>query len=230
MEPREPNVSVLEAWQGKFRAFPHSLSHPSPPSTEAPNFGRSYALARTCLNRAVLADVPRSIRVLEVGVDKGVQLRCLASLGFHNTTGTHVQRDAMRHACEQVPSAAGVQASGLHLPFRDGAFDMVCTSGLMTALCDGRLERLMRELYRCSNRWLWGWEPFTGECPGWSSALHPAARRKSVDFADAWRQAFPDLFAVRVQRLPGSLPGEGFQMFLLEKGGAGARVSPRPRR
>lgn len=226
--PRDVNPSVLEAWRGKFHEFPMSPTHAAAASSKESEYWRGYALARTCLNRALLADVPRSIRVLEVGVDKGVQLRCLASLGFHNTTGTHVQMDVMRHARHQAPEAIGVQASGLHLPFANDAFDMVCTSGLMGALCDGRLERLMRELYRCTSRWLWGWERFTGE---WQPAgLHPAARQRRVDFAAAWQQLFPDLHVVRVQQMPTPMPGGGFQMFLLEKGRPEARISPRPRR
>jgi len=210
---KNSNPAVVAEWRGKFMAKADLSARPA--ATTETAFWRGYALARSCLTREMLAPIPRSARVLEVGVDKGVQLRCLASLGFHHTAGTHVHFDVMQHARRQVAGAAGVQASGFHLPFKDAAFDLVCTSGLMGALYDGRMERLMRELHRCSGRWIWGWERL-----GRDNALSPrSADRMSIDFATIWRDSFPDLRLVRVQWLPTPMPGGGFQTFLLEKTG-----------
>ena len=177
-------------------------------------YWRGYALARTCLNRELLANVPRASRVLEVGVDKGVQLRCLHSLGFHRTAGTHIHFDVMQLTRRQAAATAGVQASAMHLPFADSSFDLVCTSGLLAKLSDGRMERLMHELYRCSRRWLWGWERL--ELDGSTHRLHRAGE-PPLDLATVWRDAYPDLRLVRAHWLPTPMPGGGFQTYLLEK-------------
>jgi hypothetical protein len=221
MSRQDTDLTIAQAWQGKFRTSPgHEIRPAAAGSTVAPPrphetaYWRGYALARTCLNRELLSTVPRNSSVLEVGVDKGVQLRCLGSLGFHRTAGTHILLDVVQHACSQAPDALGVQASAMHLPFADASFDLVCTSGLLSSLCDGRMERLMHELYRCSRRWIWGWERL--------DVREAAARMRVVieppiDLATAWRDSFRDLRIVRAHWLPSPMQGGGFQTFLLEK-------------
>lgn len=228
--PHDINRAVMAAWQGKFEPISTRIvSRPRGGHSSQDNGAQAYALARTCLNREVLATVPRTARVLEVGTDHGIHLRCLGTLGFRRILGTHVSWDSVQEARQHAPTASCVQASGMHLPFREGAFDLVCTSGLLSRLCDGRLEALMLEIQRCARRWIWAWEPAARQDPN-SLPIHGGERIEPMRFSSAWLATCPHLRVLRERFVPG--PNGGRQMFLLEKESRRSRllVSPPPRR
>jgi pseudaminic acid biosynthesis-associated methylase len=94
-------------------------------------------------------------RVLEVGCNVGGNLRWIVP---HLEPGAAYGVDVNRHALELihgfVPDANVLVASARDLPFRDGLFDLVFTVGVLIHHPDGALEAAIRELVRCSSRWV----------------------------------------------------------------------------
>jgi len=41
------------------------------------------------------------------------------------------------------------------IPFKDGYFDMVFTSGVLIHISPGNINRVLDEIYRCSREYIW---------------------------------------------------------------------------
>jgi pseudaminic acid biosynthesis-associated methylase len=94
--------------------------------------------------------------VLEVGCNIGGNLRWIAELiGAENVAGVDVNAKALELLRERVPGVDAKLSRGADLPFDDGAFDLVFTTGVLIHQDpESQLEPMMREILRVSSRYV----------------------------------------------------------------------------
>ncbi|HEX9780164.1 MAG TPA: pseudaminic acid biosynthesis-associated methylase [bacterium] len=184
-----------------------------------------YGVTRSALNARFLDGVDRGARILEVGTNVGTQLGCLRRQGFTRLYGIELQAYAVARARSRLPGVTLIQGSATGLPFRDGSFDLVFTSGVLIHLAPADLATAMREIHRCSRRGILGLEYFAPELTG-----VPYRGRANLlwkaDYAALYRAACPDLELVREERLPYRTEPLEDAMFLLRKRERGCASSP----
>lgn len=119
-----------------------------------------YGLSRLKMNEAFLNELPRDIRILEVGCNTGMQLACLKSMGFTSLYGIELQDYAVQRAKEYTEGINIIQGSAFDIPFKDQFFDLVFTSGVLIHIAPENLSKVFAEMYRCSKKYIWGFEYF----------------------------------------------------------------------
>ena len=159
MKDRPAAFPQTAAWLGSFgREYTDRNAHTVEQMEDL--YRRNLGLTRTEINRRFLDPLSRSLRVLEVGSNIGTQLLCLKRMGFDRVTGFDLQMDALRRSRNMERGLALLQASAYEIPCPDGAFDLVFTSGLLIHIPPERIARVMREIYRCTRKYIWGAEYF----------------------------------------------------------------------
>jgi pseudaminic acid biosynthesis-associated methylase len=168
------------------------------------------------MNRAFLGSLPRELGVLEVGSNIGNQLLLLRSMGFNRLHGVELQRYAVLLSKPRVPGAHVMQGSAFNLPFRDGAFDLVFTSGVLIHLAPRDLDVALAEIHRASGRYIWGMEYFS-ESPEEVSYRGREGLLWKADFCRLYLERFPDLRVVQKRHYPRQDGANQDVMFLLER-------------
>jgi len=51
-----------------------------------------------------------------------------------------------------------IQGSVLDIPFKDNYFDLVFTSGLLIHISPSDIKKAIRQIYRCTKKYIWGFE------------------------------------------------------------------------
>ena len=179
-------------------------------------YTRNYGLTRTELNRRFLDNLDRSMRILEVGSNVGNQLLCLQRMGFGALYGIELQSYAVEISKSKSKNINIIQGEASDIPFKDGFFDMVFTSGVLIHIAPNNLPYVLREIHRCTKKYIFGFEYYsdeTKEIPyrGNSNLLWKA------DFAEKYLELFDDLTLVKEERIK-YLGNENIDaMFLLKK-------------
>jgi pseudaminic acid biosynthesis-associated methylase len=122
-----------------------------------------YGVTRTKINDLFLGNLNRNYRILEVGCNIGNQLECLQKMGFTNLCGIDVSEYAVDYAKKHTTGLNIIHGNGLEIPFKDGYFDIVFTSGVLIHINEKDLLDVMKEIYRCSSRFIFGFEYFAKE-------------------------------------------------------------------
>ena len=129
--------------------------------------------------------------VLEVGCNVGGNLKWIAG-NVARTTGVDVNRRALASLHDSAPHVGAALAAARDLPFRNGAFDLVFTMGVLIHQPSASLARVMAEMHRCARRHVLVAEyysPSTVEVPyrGQEGALFKR------DFGSLFLEQFGDL-------------------------------------
>jgi len=90
---------------------------------------------------------------LEIGCNLGANLRWVAGRPIQ-ACGVDVNARALATLRREVPAAAAVRAAAAELPFRDGAFDLVFTVGVLIHQPEESLPTVIGEMARCARRYL----------------------------------------------------------------------------
>ncbi|HYR11422.1 MAG TPA: pseudaminic acid biosynthesis-associated methylase, partial [Longimicrobium sp.] len=160
-------------------------------------------------------------RALEVGCNIGNQLHILRkAVPGLEIYAVEPQAHALRLARERNPEAHPVQGTAFDIPFRDGFFDLVMTNRVLIHIHPADLETALREIHRCSRRYIWCCEYFAGETR--EVRYHgQAGLLWKTDFMQRYLDLFPDLRPVEVRyyELTDAPQGERLvdQVCLLEK-------------
>ena len=148
-------------------------------------YRRNYGIARTELNKLFLHDMDRSIKILEVGCNIGNQLLCLQKMGFNNLYGI----EPNNHAAELLKIGTSkidiIEGDIFNIPFKDRHFDLVFTSGVLIHISPLDIKRAMKEIYRCTDKYIWGFEYYSEE---YKEIIYRG--RKSL----LWKADFPKLY------------------------------------
>ena len=127
---------------------------------------------------------------LEVGCNAGANL-----VHLDNATGVDVNQHALDKVPDHIPT---VNASATRLPFDDRSFDLTFTIGVLIHLDLTDLHKAMRELVRCSDRYV-----LCGEywAPNEQMIVY-RGRRQAL-----WRRDFKRIY---LETFPLRLVDEGF--------------------
>jgi len=170
-----------------------------------------FRTTRSALNARFLEDVPLSASILEVGCNIGMQLRHLQKGGYVDLHGIELQQYAIDRLC--VKDVDVRQGSAESLPYEDGSFDLVFTSGVLIHLPIHILGTAIREMMRVSRHWIWGFEYYS----------YPRQEITDRNWQDMlWSDDYPALFDARLIRrwseaYRAHLPGTVADMYLLER-------------
>lgn len=161
----------------------------------------SYGISRTDMAGRLLAGVPREARVLEIGCNVGMALRGLQNMGFRHLYGIELQSYAVEKAKALGENINIIQGSAFDVPFKDGYFDLVFTSGVLIHISPQDLPAVRAEIHRCSARYIWGFEDYAETITEVNYRGNGALLWKG-DYATSFLTQFPDLKMIRKELFP----------------------------
>ncbi len=205
----------LEKWAGEFGKEYTDRNALSLEEMDA-LYERNYGQTRTELNERFLEGVDRSIRILEVGSNVGNQFLCLQKMGFGNLYGIELQSYAVELSKARTRHINIIEGSAFDIPYKDGYFDLVFTSGVLIHISPSDIALAMREIYRCTREYIWGFEYYADKYTEITYRGHRNLLWKA-DFARLYLDQFGDLELVKEERLQ-YLDNDNIDtMFLLRK-------------
>lgn len=177
------------------------------------NFGDKYTI-RNFDNvkidyKEFLSGFNRSIKILEVGSNVGNQLISLKKFGFKNLYGIEINpRTVDKSKIKNI-----IVGSAFDIPFKDNYFDLVFTAGLLIHISPKDILRVMREIIRCSNKYVLGTEYFADD---YTKILYRGNKNLlwKADFAKIYQEFNLKLVKEKMFENEGNTD----TMFLLKKG------------
>jgi pseudaminic acid biosynthesis-associated methylase len=179
-------------------------------------YERNYGQTRTELNARFLKGIDRSVRILEVGSNVGNQLLCLQRMGFNNLYGIELQSYAVELSKSRTRRINIIEGSAFDIPYKDGYFDLVFTSGVLIHVGPSDIALVVREIHRCTREYVWGFEYYADQ---YTEIPYRGQRNLlwKADFARLYLDQFGDLELVKEERLK-YLDNDNIDtMFLLRK-------------
>jgi pseudaminic acid biosynthesis-associated methylase len=189
----------METWMGEFgKKYTERNAH-TMEGMEA-LYEQTYGLTRTDLNHRCLGDIDRSSHILEVGSNVGTQLALLQNMGFTNLYGIELQHYAVELAKSRTHRINIICASAFDIPFRDESFDLVFTSGLLIHIHPSDISEVMKEIHRCTKKYIWGLEHYAD---GYKEVVYRGQKNLlwNVDYNRLYLDLFADLESVKDERL-----------------------------
>jgi pseudaminic acid biosynthesis-associated methylase len=179
-------------------------------------YKKNYGITGTELYEEFVGGLERSIKILEVGSNIGNKLVVLQRMGFKHLYGIEINSYAIEHAKANTKGISIIQANAFDIPFKDGYFDLVFTSGVLIHITPQDIVRALREIYRCSREYIWGFEYYADAYTEVKYRGHNNLLWKT-DFASLYLNFFDDLELVKEKRLK-YLENENVDtMFLIRK-------------
>jgi pseudaminic acid biosynthesis-associated methylase len=208
-------TAQLEHWQSDFGRAYTDRNSLTPEALDV-LYRKNYGIGRRELNLRFLADIPRDARILEVGCNEGNQLCELREMGFQHLYGIEIQDYALRKARARLENAQLAQATAFEIPYPDGFFDVVFTSGVLIHIAPADLPKALREIHRCAGGFIWGFEYYAPQQIEVGYRGHQSLLWKA-DFARLYLDRFDDLDVVRVEQIPYLEDANVDSMFLLAR-------------
>jgi pseudaminic acid biosynthesis-associated methylase len=204
-----------EAWGGEFGRDYTERNTLSLDEVEELH-ARIFGITKTQMSAPFVDPLDRSIRILEIGSNIGSQLKILQALGFQSLYGIEIQPAAIEKAKAQTTNINFIRGNALDVPFKDGFFDLVFTSGVLIHIAPDNLPKVLSEIYRCSRRYIWGFEYFADEMTEVAYHGRPQMLWKT-DYCKLYREQFPGLSLVKEQKFQYLDSDLVSSMFLLAK-------------
>lgn len=202
-------------WSGLFGQNYTNRSILTPESLDA-LFVKIYGTSRKEMNELFLADLDRNARILEVGPNMGSQLAHLQAMGFTQLYGLELQHYAVEMAKKYTENINIIQGSAFDIPFKDGFFDLVFTSGVLIHISPMDLPKVMAEVIRCSKRYIWGLEYYSPQIEEINYRGHEQLLWKA-DYAQLYQAQDPQLSLLKQEFYPYLHDNNQDAMFLLRK-------------
>jgi pseudaminic acid biosynthesis-associated methylase len=176
----------------------------------------NFDVTRTALNKEFLGELNRSIKILEVGSNIGTQLLCLQEMEFSHLYGIEIQPYAVEVAKRLTKNINITNDSAFDIPYKDGYFDLVFTSGVLIHIHPNDIGVVLDEIYRCSKAYIWGYEYFNDD-----HRMVPYRGKENLmwkgNFVQLYLDRFADLKLVKEKRLRYAEGKNIDCMFLLKK-------------
>ena len=179
-------------------------------------YKKNYGITRTELNKLFLEKMNRSMRILEVGPNIGNQLLCLQKMGFRNLFGIEPQGCAVEFSKKKTKDINIIKGDVFNIPFKDKNFDIVFTSGVLIHIHPSEVKKAMKEIYRCSRKYIWGFEYYA---PQYTEIIYRGQKNLlwKTDFLKMYADTFPDLKLVNEKHIKYLDSSNIDTMFLLRK-------------
>lgn len=212
---KNTNTEQLKEWKGDFGKS-YTIRNALTPEEVDSLYQSNFGITRSKLNGIFLNRLNRSIRILEVGSNMGNQLILLQKMGFKNLYGIEPQAFAVELSKEKTRGINIIEGSVFDIPFKDNYFDLVFTSGVLIHIHPKDIKKALKEIYRCSKRYIWGYEYYSEnyeEVPyrGKENLLWRA------NFPKIYLDLFKDLKLVKIKFLKYLKSDNRDVMFLLRK-------------
>jgi len=176
-----------------------------------------YGVTRTAMNEEFLGGKDlEGKKFLEVGSNVGNQLRLLEDMGFKNLCGLELQEYAVKIAKELSSTIEFVNNTGAKMPFEDGTFDLVFTSGVLIHISPENIGAVLDEIYRCSKEYIWGFEYYAAEYTEINYRGNNELLWKT-NFAQLYLDRYPDLELVHEKKYNYLADDNVDSMYLLRK-------------
>ena len=180
-----------EVWNGEFGEKYTDRNIMSPDELDQLCID-NYGISRTELNKEVLDKLNVDI-ILEVGCNVGNQLLLLKMMGYTNLWGIELQEYAVEIARKRTSGINIAKGSAFDSPYKNNFFDLVFTSGVLIHISPDDIDKVLDEMYRCTNKYIWGFEYYNPE--GYQMVDYRGADSLlwKTDFAKLFLDRFPDL-------------------------------------
>jgi len=155
-------------------------------------YNQAFGIPRSILNKELIGDLDRNIKILEVGSGAGLQLKGLQNLGFKHLYGIDIQRYAIEKSKQNNNHIDIIEGSLLDIPFKNDYFDMVYTSFVLIHIHPDNLSKALDEIYRCTKKYIW--------CAEYYSPTLQEVKYQGEDNM-LWKQDFKELFLNKFSNL-----------------------------
>lgn len=179
-------------------------------------YEKQYGISRTEMNSRFLKELNKDIRILEVGSNIGNQLLCLQKAGFKNLYGIELQSYAVELSKGRTQGINIVEGSAQDIPFKDGFFDFVFTSGVLIHISPDDISSVLDEMYRCTRKYIWSFEYYAKEYTPINYHGHKNLLWKT-DFSKLFLSRFGDLELVKEEHFKYAQNDNVDTMFLIQK-------------
>lgn len=206
----------IDFWKGNFgKEYTDRNSHSN---DEWDNFyKKTWGKTKIEMNQSFLGNLSKDSKILEVGCNTGMQLNGLQRMGFENIYGIELQPYATEEAKKYTKNINIICGSGFDLPFKNNYFDVVCTNGVLIHILPTDLPKIMTEMYRCSKKYIWGFEYFAEKITEINYRGHNNYLWKA-NYAALFIEQFPNLKLVKKEMYPYVENSTNVDfMYLLEK-------------
>ena len=183
------------------------------------NYVVKYGVSRVKMFEDFIGDLDRESKILEIGCNTGMQLRCLQTMGFKHLYGVELQQYAVEQSKQMSEGLNIIQGSGFDVPFKDGFFDLVMVNGVLIHISPDDLSKFMSEVVRCSNHLVMGIEYYSPELQAINYRGNEGYLWKA-DYKQIYLDQFPNMKIKKSQKyayIAGNAVGNEDDMFLLEK-------------
>jgi len=204
-----------QKWQGKL-GEEYTERNTFTPEQLDRLYESKYGVSRTELNEEFIGSFDRSIKILEAGSNLGSQLLGLQRMGFKNLYGIEINRYAVQQSKTNTRDINIIYGSAFDIPFKNGYFDLVFTSGVLIHIAPADIKRALQEIHRCSKEYIWGFEYYADTYTevryrGQDNLLW------KTDFAGLYLNSFDDLELVKEKKLKYIENENVDTMFLIRK-------------
>jgi len=213
------NTFQEETWSGDFGKEYTDRNSFTPDEVDE-LYIKNYGISRTQLNSEFLDNLELN-RILEVGCNVGNQLYVLKISGYSDLWGIELQDYAVEVARKRTSGfniAKGTaKGTAFDIPFKDNFFDLVFTSGVLIHISPDDIDKVLDEMYRCTNKYIWGFEYYN------PNGYHTVTYRGNdnllwkTDFSKLFLDRFSDLKLVHTKIVKYTNNDNLDLMYLLEK-------------
>ncbi|QHT68817.1 methyltransferase domain-containing protein [Rhodocytophaga rosea] len=176
----------------------------------------TWGITKIDMYQKFIGDLPKDARILEVGSNTGMQLAGLRRMGFTQLYGIEIQPDAVELSKQYTHHTNIIVGSGLDIPFKDNYFDLVFTSGVLIHISPDNLPIVMKEMVRCSRRYILGFEYYAAYVQSINYRGNEGFLWKA-DYAGLFRKTEPTLKEVKKEYYKYVKDDNVDAMYLLEK-------------
>ncbi len=176
-----------------------------------------YGKTKDELNKEILSNLPKNLKILEVGSNVGFQLASLQKFGFSNLCGIEIQRGCVDEAKKLWKGIDIIQASGFDIPFKDNYFDLVFTNNVLIHISPDDIKIVLKEMNRVSSKYIYGFEYYSEGYESVEYRKHKDLLWKT-DFEKLFLNNFPELKSIFSKKYPClNFEGNTDKAYILEK-------------
>jgi pseudaminic acid biosynthesis-associated methylase len=178
-----------------------------------------FGVTKIDMNNEFLSELDKDIKILEVGCNVGNQLKGLQDMGFTNLYGIELQQGAVEKSKNLFQGLNIIQGNGFDIPFKNNFFDVVYTNGVLIHISPNDLGIIIKEMTRCSSKYIWGFEYFSEKMEEIEYRGNKGFLWKN-DFARVISEVSPNFKIIKEKKYPyinAVEKGNVDTMYLLEK-------------